>query len=108
MGFAFPRDDQIPQLIAPHQRVTTYCTYPLDHIRQVRDGHGHAYIIGDIAYKDRLDEGAQHRTQFSFELIDINIFDPPTIPNNNAITPAVFLSFQPRGQHNCADEDCPK
>jgi hypothetical protein len=118
-----PEITKIRQLLAPHQTQPALCSFPMTHIRQTKDGNAHAYVLGDITYRDRLDSSMLHRTQFSFELVDINIIDPPaqvaqTAPNAasapaatpstpNAIAPIVFVYFQPRGQHNCADEDCP-
>jgi hypothetical protein len=102
--------EQTPEVIGPHQTVKVYCGFTLDQLRQIRDGKLYGYLIGESVYQDRLDDRVTHRTQFSWEVTDINIEDPP--PNFVAIqpnaAPNVRMNFVPRGQHNCADEECPK
>jgi hypothetical protein len=99
-----------PEVIGPHQSVRVYCGFPIDQLRQIRDGKLYGYLMGESVYRDRLDDSVTHRTQFSWEVTDINIEDPPpdvfAIPPNAA--PKVQMNFVPRGQHNCADEECPK
>jgi hypothetical protein len=75
----------------------------------MRDGKLHGYLMGEATYKDRLDDSVLHHTQFAWELLNINIVDPPPqvlamAPN---APPNVLVSFVPRGVHNCADEECP-
>jgi hypothetical protein len=112
--------EKVPQIIGPRQTVRSYCTFSLDKLNQIKDGKLHGYLMGEIAYKDRLASSTLHRTQLSWELLNININEPvlPPSPQSGA-TPAgqvpagtdtlpnVWLNLVPKGQHNCADEDCP-
>ncbi len=94
------------QVIGPHQRVSAKCDLPLNFIHDVKEGKGYGYLMGDITYRDRLDESILRKTQFSFEIVDINIFDPPAGAPPEA-APNIFINLIPKGRHNCADEDCP-
>lgn len=96
-----------PQIIGPHQTGKAYCTFPMDQIIQARAGSLHLYLMGEVIYRNRLDASAIHRTQFSWELIDINIIEPPKGPGIPEALPTVAVNFKPIGIHNCADEDCP-
>lgn len=100
----------VPQIIAPHQTVRANCTFPLTHIQQIKEGKARGYLMGEIIFRDRLDDSALHRTQFSWEIMDVNIFEQPRNPAtpNVDVPPNVFVNLQSRGQHNCSDEDCPK
>jgi hypothetical protein len=96
--------ERVPQIIGPHQTVMGYCNFPLSQLQQMKEGKLRGYLMGEIIYRDRLEDGVFHNTQFAWEIIDVNIIETP----QNAAFPNVSLNFQSRGQHNCADEDCPK
>jgi hypothetical protein len=95
------------QIIGARQTFPAHCVFPLDHMRLVSQGRAHSYLLGEITYRDRLDESLPHVTQFSWELTDVTIIDPPASAPADT-PPTANVSFQPRGAHNCADEDCPK
>ena len=103
--------ERVPQVIGPHQQSPARCVFTLAHIEQVKLRKAHAYLMGEISYRDNLDSASMHRTQFSWEVIDVNINDAPDktlgIPDRD-IPPAVMIGLTPRGKHNCADDDCPK
>ena len=99
--------ERIPQIMAPHQSIKTYCAFPLEDIRQVIAGKARTYLLGDISYRDRLNENELHKTQFAFELFNIGIVDPPPNAPESVLPRVVIGSIEPRGRHNCADEDCP-
>jgi hypothetical protein len=69
----------------------------------------HLYLLGDISYGDRLDAKASHRTQFAYEIMDINIIDQQFLPGTQIVVAPlnVRASMTTRGDHNCADEECP-
>jgi hypothetical protein len=96
-----------PQVLGPHQTVRVFCVFRLDQVRDIERGNLHGYLMGEVIYKDRLDGSVIHRTQFSWEA-DVNITDvpPQVLAQNPNIAPNVIMSFQPRGVHNCADEEC--
>ena len=77
---------RVPQIIGPHQTGRAYCDFTLDQVRNMRDGKLHGYLMGEAVYKDRLDDLVIHRTQFAWELTDINIVDP---------TPQTLGTFPP-------------
>jgi|SRR5271166_693524 len=100
--------ERIPQVIGPHQSGRAFCDFKLDQVRDMRDGKLHGYLMGEVTYKDRLDDSIIHHTQFAWELADINLIDPTpqmlaTLPN---APPNILLALKPRGVHNCADEEC--
>lgn len=102
--------ETLPQIIAPHQTARVICGFPLDQIEAVKAGKLHAYLMGEITYFDRLDDYTLHRTQFDWEIIDVIFTDEKIDPVTKAVIvpERIDLNAQGRGQHNCADEDCPK
>src|SRR5262249_8575190 len=86
-----------PQLIPPRQTVQTHCACSLDHIRQIKEGNGHGYVMGQITYKDRLAQRS-HLTQFNWELFVAAIAEPP--PGSPG-EPNISVAFTPVGRHNC-------
>ena len=95
------------QIFGPHQTFPAHCAFSLDHMKQVSHGAAHAYLLGEITYRDRLDDSIPHLTQFTWEIADVTIIDPP-VGSPPEVAPAVNVVFQTHGRHNCADEDCPK
>jgi hypothetical protein len=55
------------------------------------------YILADVIYQDVIDPSIRHETQFAHEMIILN----PSFTDFSATS-------RPAGQHNCADEACPK
>jgi hypothetical protein len=60
--------------------------------------------MGQITYQNRIDY-SHHETQFSWEILDVNIIEPQT---PDAPPVIAFFNAHPVGRHNCADEECPK
>ena len=66
---------------------------------KIVDGSEHFYFIGEAAYKDTFNAKETHLTQTARELtVDIYTKGPQS----------PIVSAFSRGQHNCADNDCPK
>jgi hypothetical protein len=102
--------EQLPQVIGPHQTLSTQCGITLSHLKEMNVGKAHGYLMGEIIYNDRLDESTSHITQVAWEIIVVDIGEKlpnPKIPNDDPV-PDISLQFVPKGRHNCADEDCPK
>ena len=103
--------ERVPQVIGPHQQALARCVFTLAHMQQIKLHKAHGYLMGEICYRDSLDGATVHKTQFSWEVIDVNITDAPEkspgVPNPD-VPPSVLIGLAPRGQHNCADDDCPK
>jgi hypothetical protein len=101
--------ERIPQMLAPHQTGRVYCSFPLPQIQEVQRGKLHAYVMGNLTYRDRLDDSVLHRTQFDWELFDIVFTEAKILPNTQIVLvpPGVIMHAQPRGRHNCTDEECP-
>jgi hypothetical protein len=90
-----------PLSIGPKATVTAgRCTFTGQEFLQMRDLKMFGYFMGEITYKDRLDESVNHVTQFDFGFSDINLDD--------AITNLAALAIGLVGKHNCADEECPE
>jgi hypothetical protein len=103
--------ERVPQVIGPHQQVPARCVFTLAHMQQTRLRKARGYLMGEISYRDSLDGATVHKTQFSWEVIDVNVTDAPEkspgVPNPD-IPSRILIGLTPRGQHNCADDDCPK
>lgn len=95
-----------PQVIGPHQVVTAVCALSIAHLRQMSEGRAFAFMLGEITYRDRLDPSVLHKTQFSYEINNVNVIGPAADAAPGTF-PAVLVGSQPIGQHNCADDDCP-
>jgi hypothetical protein len=78
--------------------------------KYIKDGRLHGYVMGEVTYRDRLDDTIVHDTQFAWEVIDVNIHDVPAniLAAMPDAAPQVTVGFRPFGQHNCADDECPK
>jgi hypothetical protein len=103
---------QIPQFIGPHASVQVACSFSFDQIKQMFAGKLHGYIMLDITYHDRMNFEPIHQTNMALKLTQIVLRLPETLTLSDGktqITPTSFLTaLEPRGRHNCADEECPK
>jgi hypothetical protein len=80
--------------IAPNVRAN--CHFSFDEVGSIRDGILHAYLLGEARYADIITRKPRV-TEFAKELTA----EIGAIPGN------AIISAISRGQHNCADEDCP-
>jgi hypothetical protein len=88
-----------PGVIGPHATVTALCGFNHSQMTQISEKTMYGYLLGDITYHDRLDSSSEHRTQFSFKIVDL-----PFDTNGNV----AGLHTDTVGRHNCADEECPQ
>lgn len=104
---------RVPFFIGPHAAGAAVCSFPMDQIQQMLTGKLHGYIMADITYHDRLDVDVIHKTHVALKLA--RIVYRPTQPLESVeqghpvqLVPAsITVVFEPRGRHNCADEECP-
>ena len=105
---------QIPQFIGPHASGPVACSFPIEQIKSMVDGKLFGFVMIDVTYHDRLDVEPVHKTHTALRLSNI-VYKPAqpaagTLPPGQPpqIAPAQFLTvLEPRGRHNCADEECP-
>jgi hypothetical protein len=105
--------EHLPVFIGAHGTVPTGCSFPWDQIQQIANKKLFGYVMADIIYFDRLDPGERHRTQMALFMSEVNIIVPKKIkmPNGDEVIAdpnyGFEAAFEGRGQHNCADEECP-
>jgi hypothetical protein len=63
--------DYRPQVLGPHGTATLQCGFPDSQIQEALDGKLRLYILGDIHYRDRLDDSVPHRAEFAFDAFKI-------------------------------------
>jgi hypothetical protein len=103
---------QRPQFIGPHATVSAGCNLPIDQINEMIAGKLHGYIMIDITYHDQMNPEVRHATHLAQKLAQIVYTPTQTIAASEGrpaqLTPASLItSLEPRGRHNCADEECP-
>ncbi len=80
-------------------KLRTRCRVLQGDLEKVAFGTQHIYLLGEAKYRDTVGSEKLHITQFAKELtVDIATYGVQR-PIASAFT---------RGQHNCADDDCPK
>lgn len=109
-----PDQKPIPQFIGPHASVPVACGIPFDEIEQAANGKLFEYVIIDVSYRDRLDDSVPHKTEITLFLSQVHIqqqenfgIQPgghPVISNGPVQIQTLLVA---RGNHNCADEECP-
>ena len=85
--------------IAP-LNIISHCRVPFDDFTRVVQNSEHIYFVGEIRYLDGVDKVHERVTEFAKELA----LDTQTLDPGYGSRAAVYN----RGQHNCADDDCPK
>jgi hypothetical protein len=110
-GYATPIKP-ITQFIGPHGSVPFMCSFQFSQIREMANNKLFGYLLVDISYFDRLEPTVLRRTQASYRIYINNIAQQAfavMTPGGTVVRPIdVQTQMQPVGQHNCADEDCPK
>jgi hypothetical protein len=89
--------ESVPGVIGPHATITSLCGFTPSEMKQISDKTMYGYLLGDISYHDQLDWSSEHRTQFSFKIVDL-----PLDTNGNV----AGMRTGNVGRHNCADEEC--
>jgi hypothetical protein len=97
-----PPSKRVSQIIGPRSSVPVVCTFSDDDAKQMSDGKLFGYILGEITYSDELDPSKRHKTEYAVT-IEYPVYALTDTEGNFSFSGA----FQPVGQHNCADEDCP-
>ena len=102
----------VPEVIGPHQTVFADCALKVSQLIDIQSGRLHGYLMGEILYHDGIDKTAIHRTQFSWEMVDVNVVPallrPPYMQVGPSSVNSIFIKYKPIGKHNCADDDCPQ
>lgn len=96
-----------PTVLGPKGASTVQCKFTLADLIQIQKGKLFGYIIGDITYRDRLDETILHRTEFELKLSSVDVRFKSEDKTGDVLTPDITVSLSNVGLHNCADEECP-
>jgi hypothetical protein len=95
-----PKGDNSALVIGPKGTATAVCDFTMDQLSEMANGKLHGYVLGEIAYKDIIDEkGTLHRTQLSQEVSEPFSLDDPS---------KVLFNLSSVGKHNCTDDECPE
>jgi hypothetical protein len=95
--------EHYPAFVGAHGTSPTGCSFSWDQIQQIVDKKLFGYLMADVSYFDRLDPTIPHRTEMDL-FISQAVIISPTATNPNYGFEALW---EARGQHNCADEECP-
>jgi hypothetical protein len=89
-----------PAFIAPGEEIPFFCRMTSEQMDAISKGAKFGYFTMEALYRDRLNPDVMRLTENAFEIV---IYGVTEGTGNNAVN----VHLVPRGEHNCADEDCP-
>jgi hypothetical protein len=91
--------EHLPQVIGPKSDVQTFCGWKKAEVSDMAAGKLVGYVLGEVIYHDVFEPTVKHVTQVAQEITITHYVDDPF---------TISSQLNPKGAHNCADEDCPK
>jgi hypothetical protein len=99
--FAWDDKRAVSDIIGPKQtKDFGPCNLLPEEVRKLNEGALAMYLLAEVRYRDLIDPGVPHVTQFSQRLYVSDLDEKLPTPKFNWSSDSV-------GRHNCADDDCP-